>query len=301
MSVSVAFKILDGEDRPKLAILAAGLGVTDFDALGRLVFLWMDRTRRRSEIMEEKYIRARLGPRGVEALLEADLCERAGDGIRLRGDGRTKWYGGRIEAARQGGLVSAQARSKPRVGDGTDASDAGDGTGNEAPKAASDGADVEANAKQIPSKREANAKQKGSTSKDLISDLRSETLSSEASASSETSRDLQQGAPVSGRRKSPSRPMPADFAPTEGHRAFAREHCLDLDAEFLRFADHHRARGNVFADWPAALRTWLRNEVKFRAERQARAGGRPIGVAPQVRSDGYKAGMLPLVRTGGGR
>lgn len=58
--------------------------------------------------------------------------------------------------------------------------------------------------------------------------------------------------------------MPADFAPNEQHRAYAATNRLDLDAEFAHFTDHHRARASTFADWSAALRTWLRNAVKFR-------------------------------------
>ncbi|WP_457492079.1 hypothetical protein [Tardiphaga sp. P5_C7] len=35
-----------------------------------------------------------------------------------------------------------------------------------------------------------------------------------------------------------------------------------------RFLDHHRKQGSTFADWDAAGRNWLRNTVKFEAERQ---------------------------------
>jgi hypothetical protein len=49
--------------------------------------------------------------------------------------------------------------------------------------------------------------------------------------------------------------------------------------QFDRFLDHHRAKGTLFADWAAAGRTWLKNTVKFEAERQqARATtGTPRG------------------------
>jgi hypothetical protein len=32
---------------------------------------------------------------------------------------------------------------------------------------------------------------------------------------------------------------------------------------FLHFVDHHQAKGNKFANWQAAWRTWLRNDQKF--------------------------------------
>lgn len=38
--------------------------------------------------------------------------------------------------------------------------------------------------------------------------------------------------------------------------------------QFDRFVDHHRAKGTTFADWAAAGRNWLKNTVKFEAERQ---------------------------------
>lgn len=40
---------------------------------------------------------------------------------------------------------------------------------------------------------------------------------------------------------------------------------------FRCFCDHHRAKGNLMADWRAAWRTWIRNEVRFNRERN---GGR---------------------------
>ncbi len=50
--------------------------------------------------------------------------------------------------------------------------------------------------------------------------------------------------------------------------------------EAARFADHHDAKGNAFADWDAAFRTWMRNAVKFRGERDANRNG-----APRVQRD----------------
>ena len=44
--------------------------------------------------------------------------------------------------------------------------------------------------------------------------------------------------------------------------------------------DHHRGRGNTFLDHDAAFRTWCRNEVKFRQQRQQR------GAAPAAAGDG---------------
>lgn len=53
------------------------------------------------------------------------------------------------------------------------------------------------------------------------------------------------------------------------------------DPEVSAFVDHHRAKGNTFADWGAAWRTWVRNGVRF--------GQRPPHVAlrePECPPDG---------------
>ena len=42
----------------------------------------------------------------------------------------------------------------------------------------------------------------------------------------------------------------------------------DYDAIRDKFEDHHNSRGNLMADWVAAWRTWLRNEVEFRRRGQ---------------------------------
>jgi uncharacterized protein YdaU (DUF1376 family) len=34
------------------------------------------------------------------------------------------------------------------------------------------------------------------------------------------------------------------------------------------FANYHRAKGSLMADWQAAWRTWINNQIKFAAERQ---------------------------------
>lgn len=60
-----------------------------------------------------------------------------------------------------------------------------------------------------------------------------------------------------------ARQIPIDFQPTDQHRQLAQDLGLNLDREFAKFSDHHRARGTVFKDWDAALRTWLRKSLDF--------------------------------------
>lgn len=57
--------------------------------------------------------------------------------------------------------------------------------------------------------------------------------------------------------------------------------------EAPRFLDHHRSKGNVFSDWDAAFRTWIRNEAKWERERAERGRGAPIG----ARTTGARQGL----------
>jgi hypothetical protein len=84
-----------------------------------------------------------------------------------------------------------------------------------------------------------------------------------------------------GERKKPARACPPDWQPNDGHREKARELGVDLDAEVGRFKDFHAARGSVFADWDAALRTWLGNAPRFG---NGAARGAPAPVYEEPRS-----------------
>jgi uncharacterized protein YdaU (DUF1376 family) len=64
--------------------------------------------------------------------------------------------------------------------------------------------------------------------------------------------------------------FPSHFEPNETDRRVAEEvGCRDLPAEVEHWRDHHVAKGSVFKDWHAALRTWLRSPL--RVQRPARA------------------------------
>jgi hypothetical protein len=45
----------------------------------------------------------------------------------------------------------------------------------------------------------------------------------------------------------------------------------DLEDQIEAFRDYHLKKGNEYADWDAAFRTWMRNSKKFAAERAAKA------------------------------
>ncbi|SNS36590.1 hypothetical protein SAMN05216374_0994 [Tardiphaga sp. OK246] len=52
-----------------------------------------------------------------------------------------------------------------------------------------------------------------------------------------------------------------------------RQQVPDGPGELEQFLDHHRKHANVFADWEAAARTWLRNSPKFRKPGRSLATG----------------------------
>lgn len=250
MALEVKDDALRGDRVQMFAELA---GYSKYEALGRLTYLWNHCVSNGTDLLDDRRVLAFLGvPSAV--LVDADLGERVGDGVRVRGvrdevDARMR----RSEQARRAGLASAQLRAisqSPRL------------PVNSEPTASQLRVDSE-----LPSR--------------AISDLQISDLQISGSGSlfppepsSEIPRDLKQQGP--GRK----RKMPEGFAPDDAHRTFARENRLDLNAEFAQFVDHHAARASTFADWPAALRTWLRNAVKYRRG----GGGAAPAAAPERRS-----------------
>lgn len=66
-------------------------------------------------------------------------------------------------------------------------------------------------------------------------------------------------------------PAPDHLPVTDAMTAFAKSkgYTGDLAELTATFLDHHRAKGSLFIDWTAAWRTWLRNEIRFSANRPA--------------------------------
>ena len=60
-----------------------------------------------------------------------------------------------------------------------------------------------------------------------------------------------------------------EFAVSKG---FSAAHAA---AMFEEFRDYHIGKGNLMADWPAAWRTWVRNQIKFNKGSAGGSNGRP--------------------------
>ncbi len=73
--------------------------------------------------------------------------------------------------------------------------------------------------------------------------------------------------------------VPDDFVANATAINLAKELNVSLNDEFPKFIDFHKAKGSVYKDWDAALRTWIRNSVKFNRplSKQASFDGRLRG------------------------
>lgn len=83
--------------------------------------------------------------------------------------------------------------------------------------------------------------------------------------------------------------------------AFANERGVDPQEEFDKFRDHHKAKGSVFKDWPAAFRTWVRNAVKFdRGGKDVQRAGREVPKSfDQIRVEANQATFARILERNG--
>ncbi|OIH81938.1 hypothetical protein BLJ79_21500 [Arthrobacter sp. UCD-GKA] len=65
-----------------------------------------------------------------------------------------------------------------------------------------------------------------------------------------------EGGAGGGRRK-PERPLPADWAPNDTHKGFARTEGINLTFQAERFTNWATAKDARYRDWDAAFRNWL--------------------------------------------
>lgn len=81
--------------------------------------------------------------------------------------------------------------------------------------------------------------------------------------------------PRRARRTSQKTGCPSVFEPSDSMKEWASSAnpSLDLKVETEKFLDWHRAKGNSFADWDAAWRTWIRNSFKFNGNGAAKSSG----------------------------
>lgn len=67
--------------------------------------------------------------------------------------------------------------------------------------------------------------------------------------------------------------LPEGWQPDERDLTYAVSRGFDpprIDVMARAFANHHRSKGNLMADWNAAWRTWVENEIKFQGAKNGR-------------------------------
>lgn len=70
-----------------------------------------------------------------------------------------------------------------------------------------------------------------------------------------------------GERRKIRTSLPDGFVPNEKALAMAAAVKLNPHAMAAEFRDHYEANGNLFLDWQAAFRSWIRKEIKLKAAR----------------------------------
>lgn len=84
----------------------------------------------------------------------------------------------------------------------------------------------------------------------------------------ETEYKLKQNKDTEGHTPKPKKKrqtIPIDFCLTDQLIEFAKSQGINgnIQTIFDQFKDHHTNKGTLGLDWPAAWRTWVRNEIKF--------------------------------------
>lgn len=104
MATNVTIKAKAWTD-PRFDLLAELAGYSRNEALIRMAQLWGQCTDDETHVLSEAAIRGRLGARGVDNIIEADLGERVEGGIRIKGTGAdtTDWLGNKRRAGSAGG------------------------------------------------------------------------------------------------------------------------------------------------------------------------------------------------------
>lgn len=215
---------IDGEafTDPRLEVLGSIAGYNRHEALGRLALLWATCTDRETKILAESFVIGCLGPKGVEALLQAGLGEKNCAGIRIKGtEGRIEWLAKRRAAAKTGGDGNAQrvknTKTAPESGKG--ASESGDTTVGERQGSAKTAVGEPNESKMEPSDSQTGANREPSDSQTGAN--REPSFSSSSSSSNTNTKTFPQVEPnrsQTGAKQEPS---------------FSPEQIATLTAEFL--------------------------------------------------------------------
>jgi hypothetical protein len=99
-----------------------------------------------------------------------------------------------------------------------------------------------------------------------------------------TKRDSHASQPKRARARART-PIPENFMLSEKSKTYAQGRGF-VDGQIVSMAEafenHHRAKGNLMADWEAAWRTWVNNEIKFQRNTNGGGNGKAIKRSPII-------------------
>lgn len=238
-------------------------GYDRYSALGRMAHLWSTCTDRETDVLSEGLVRACLGPRGVDAIVAAELGERVEGGIRVKGAGpeRIGWLGDHRARSVAGGRARAASAARAAGGRFTSQPPAG------------------LELLDQPTSRAGRSHQPGWTSppaSDQPATSQRPASSSPLSLSLSLSPEREEqdppplaslGEPPVGAKPKRRGQLPGGWSPSEEHSLLAASLGLVNHDEAARFRDWALSKGEVKADWGAAYRNWLRRSADQRGSR----------------------------------
>lgn len=249
-------------------MLARKAGLADADhARGKMARLWRTCTIEQRHILSLEEVELVLGDRGPSALIASRLGEEARGGIRICGTkGRIEWLGKLKENGKKGGRPSKTKRFPSGFENGTKSEPSGSRDRNPlSPSLAPSPSPVlspsPAHAQENPEEREEREPSPAARGSSV----------SPIAALSLVAQEPTPKAP----HKTPSLPLPADWAPSPAHVALAHQLAVSVTAEADKLRDWAQAKGERKADWDAAFRGWLRRAGEARAGPGRGGGGRP--------------------------
>ena len=272
MRVNVDSKMLVD---PRFKRLGQRLGITHFEAFGRVLPVWNAAYETRSALLGADDIDALAElPGFASALVTSQLASAEEDMIRLKGvEDRIGWLLEQ-DRKRELALLSKKARMSFRKPVGTTpvGQDEEWSTSQQVPR------DVPGD---VP--RDVPRDVPGDVPRDVpLQEQEQEQEQDLGSGSSSSSPELPDSVRRAGRGKRKRREeseRDPGWTPNQSHRDLAaRIGVADVEYQAGRFRDHHDAKGTLFRDWDAAFRTWLNNSKEFgRNGATAQSGGRRSG------------------------
>lgn len=216
----------------RFAVLAELMGWDHADtAIARAAKVWRQCTIESRCTLPPQTIDALLGKGGAEAFVCSGLGEMVGDCVRVRGAaGRIEWHRNLKENGRKGG--------RPRT--------------------------QETDSKAKPTGL-ADSKPTGLEKHNPLALAPAPALALTPEREADNAAGAAPPPSVAARSKPRAHQLPADWAPTPQHLAYAQQHALQLEHEAAKFRLHAEAHHRLAVRWNAAFAQWLMRATEYRA------------------------------------